>query len=205
MNEGDPAGSSGEGSGERSEAELDQALDRAQAGDGDGFEVLYQAYSEDVARLCRRILAPGPDAEDAANEAFLRARRGFARYDRKQPFRRWLLALTSNLCIDRIRRKQVEGRLFESDAGAEDALPGPAPSPLRMALQEEERRQLLAAIDTLPDRERTLLAMRHFAELSYPEIAETTGLPVERIGSQLHRARVRLRAAFLAQSGGTGR
>ncbi len=165
----------------------------------DAFASLYERHESDVTRLCTRLLGAGPDVEDARSEAFLRARQAFAQYDPSRPFRRWVLGVAANHCIDRLRRRRVEGRIFEAAEVEEGALPGPGPSPLGAALQAEERRRLLEAMDELDDRHRVPLVLRYFAELSYEEIAEATGISSSAIGPLLYRARVKLRAALRAE------
>jgi RNA polymerase sigma-70 factor (ECF subfamily) len=180
------------------------ALARARRGDQGGFGALFESYREDVGRLCARMLGAGPDAEDARSETFLRAQRAFAGYDARQPFRRWLLAVAAHHCIDVLRRRGVEGRLFEPGELEDGALAGPGPSPLRAALRLEERRRVHAALAALPARDRVPLVLRHLAELSYAEIAELTGVPRERIGTLLTRARQRLRARLAEEDAGDG-
>src|SRR5262245_57282563 len=76
------------------------------------FGDLYGAYAEDVGRLCRRLLGPGDEMEDARAEVFFRAQQALASYDAARPFRRWLLAIAAHHCLDRLRRRHIEGRLF---------------------------------------------------------------------------------------------
>lgn len=160
------------------------------------FQTRYAAHAEQVERLCRRLLGPGPAAEDAAQECFLRAQRGEASYDPAQPFRPWLLALVSHHCIDVLRRRSREGRLFSAaDLEAGD-LGDPGPSPLAVALDAEQRARLLGAIDALPDKYRVPLVLRYFQELDYASLAEALDVTRDHVGVLLFRARRQLRAAF---------
>lgn len=170
------------------------AADRpAPASGEDGFEARYQEHADTVQRLCRRMLGHERAGEDAAQEVFLRARRGFAGYDPSQPFRRWLLSVTSHHCIDQLRRRGRELRLFEPrDLDASD-LADAGPSPLHRALDAERRARVLRAIDGLPLKYRLPIALRYFEELDYQEIADLLGVTRGQVGTLLFRAKLRLR------------
>ncbi len=172
---------------------LEQRLRRAQLGDRSALADLYQEFQDDVARLCGRLLRSPVEAEDARAEVFLRVQTALGSYDAERPFRRWLLGIASHHCIDRLRRRQVEGRLFSAEDLDPDGRAARGPSPLALALGEEERRLLSAAIDALPDRYRAPLVLRYFAELSYQEIADQLALRPEQVGVLLHRSKDRLR------------
>ena len=160
------------------------------------FEARYAAEAEALTRLCRRLLGRDGGAEDAVQEVFLRARQGYATYDARLSFRSWLLSIASHYCIDVLRRRSLEGRIFSAadlDAGE---LGAAGPSPLGHALDAERRERLLGAIDALPDRYRVPLALRYFQELDYAGIAEALALSRENVGVLLFRARRMLREAL---------
>lgn len=175
---------------------------RAALGDRAAFADLFGAYERPVARLCRRMLGSDEDAKDARSEVFLRAREALAGYDPRRSFRSWLLAIAAHHCIDQLRRRALEGRLFEAADLSEDTLPSTAPSPLGSALAREQRDQLLAALDALPPRHRAPLVLRYFAELPYDAIAELLGVRARDVGVLLFRAKLRLREAL--SRGGVG-
>ncbi|MCP5065137.1 MAG: sigma-70 family RNA polymerase sigma factor [bacterium] len=188
-------------SGSETPAGVREALGRARLGDRSALAELYLQYREDVGRLCGRLLGSPSEAEDAHSEVFLRAQTALASYDPKRPFRRWLLGIASHHCIDRLRRRQVEGRLFSADDLDPDARVGRGPSPLAAAVGEQERQWLSAAIDALEDRYRAPLVLRYFADLSYREIAEQLELRPGQVGVLLHRAKDRLRRELGRQGG----
>ena len=166
---------------------------RAPGAAGGGFEARYADNAEDVARLCRRLLADPALAEDAAQETYLRARRGQASYDPAQPFRSWVLAIARNHCIDLLRRRSREGRIFDaSDLDPAD-LGAAWPSPLQHAVDTEQRVALLAAVEALPDRYRVPLVLRYFEDLDYAALAAALDLTRDNVGVLLFRARCRLR------------
>ncbi len=161
------------------------------------FDALYREHEDAVARLCRRMLG-AEAARDASQEVFLRARRGFPSWDPARPFRRWLLAIAGNHCVDQLRRRGLEARIFDPRDFASDDLLHPGLSPLREALHAERRSALLDAVDALPDKYRLPLVLRYFQELDYEGIAELLGLTRSQVGTLLFRAKRQLRAALAA-------
>lgn len=158
-----------------------------------GFEARYREHADAVERLCRRMLGRERAGEDAAQEVFLRARRGFASYDPSLPFRPWLLSVASHHCIDQLRRRGRELRLFEPrELDASDLVDAGA-SPLRHALDAERRARVLTALDHLPLKYRLPLVLRYFEELDYQGIAELLGVTRGQVGTLLFRAKLRLR------------
>jgi RNA polymerase sigma-70 factor (ECF subfamily) len=174
--------------------------ERSRPGDPAAFDALFRAHASDVTRVCRRMLGSETAAQDATHEVFLRARRGFDSYDPQRPFRRWLLGIAGHYCIDQLRRKSREARLFDTgDLDAAD-LSDPGPSPLSRALAAETRSQVLQAIDALPLHHRLPLVLRYFHELDYEGIADVLNLSRGQVGTLLFRAKRRLR---LELSGGS--
>ncbi|MEN8181910.1 MAG: sigma-70 family RNA polymerase sigma factor [Myxococcota bacterium] len=182
------------------ERDIRTQVERARGGDAEAFGALFRGFQEDVDRLCRRLLASKEEAGDAGSEAFLRARRALEAYDLDRPFRPWLLAIVAHHCVDRLRRRSREARLFEpEEAGARVADAGP--SPLQGVLQTEQSRRLRAAVEHLPDRYRVPTVLRYFADLDYETIAELLGVSRAQVATLLFRARRRLREGL--SEGGT--
>ncbi|MAE95551.1 MAG: RNA polymerase subunit sigma-24 [Deltaproteobacteria bacterium] len=169
-------------------------LRRVQLGDADALAELHGHFRGDLDRLCRRLLGDPSEAEEARSEAFLRARESLASYDAGRPFRSWLLAVAANLCIDRLRRRALEGRLFRSSDLDASELPARGPSPLQALLGQARREELSRALDALDARYRAPLVLRFYAELSYREIADTLAIRPEQVGVLLHRAKAKLRS-----------
>jgi RNA polymerase sigma-70 factor (ECF subfamily) len=182
------------------ELEIRVCVERARAGDTAAFGELFRAFEADVARLCRRLLGSKEAAGDASSEAFLRARRALDQYRDTRPFRPWLLAIAAHHCVDQIRRRSREAKLFEpEEAGA--TIAGSASSPLTRLLQAEEGRQLRAALEELPDRYRVPIVLRYYADLDYGEVAETLGVSRGQVATLLFRARQRLRQGLAPERG----
>lgn len=175
------------------EATLQAVLPRAHAGDAEAFAAIYRAFSRRVFGLCRHLLESAEAAEDATSEVFLRAQRAMNSYNSTLPFPRWLLSIAANHCIDLLRRRRLEVRLF---APEEPELPEPAgsgPSPLAAVLSEERRAAVRLAIEALPERYRAPLVLRYYADMSYDEIGGALRLPRAQVATLIFRAKKELR------------
>jgi RNA polymerase sigma-70 factor (ECF subfamily) len=185
------------------EASVRALVERSREGDGDAFGELFRFFERDVERLGLRLLGSREDAEDAAHETFLRAGRGLEHYSTGRPFRPWLMAIASHHCLDRLRRRRRERRIFAPEELSPDEIAAPGPSPLQLELDESLRRQVLAAIDALPDRYRAPLVLRYYADLDFGEIAELLEVTRNQVATLLFRARRRLRETLRAADGDT--
>jgi RNA polymerase sigma-70 factor (ECF subfamily) len=95
------------------DARLSAALQRAGSGDKDAFAELYQRFYRRVFGLCRYLLGSAEEAEDATADVFSRLENTMRTYDRAQPFPRWLLSVANHHCLDLLRKRRLEQRLFE--------------------------------------------------------------------------------------------
>jgi RNA polymerase sigma-70 factor (ECF subfamily) len=178
------------------ETELETLVHRARQGDTEAFADLYQRFARRVFGLCKHMLGSTQAAEDAVSEVFLRLQRSMQSYDATLPFPRWLLSVASHYCVDLLRRRRIERRLFATDeAGIEGEGLDTArsPSPLSEALTMERREQLRSAIARLADRYRTVLVMRYYGEMSYDEIAAQLGLQRNHVATLILRGKQELR------------
>jgi len=169
-------------------------VDRALAGDGAAFAALFREYKRDVYCVCRRMLGHAESAEDAVSESFLRARRALDGFDPEQPFRPWLISIAGHHCIDQLRRKSLESRIFSESPMEESQLKSIAPSALVRILAMEERQSLGRAIEVLPARYRLPLLLRYFEDMDYEAIAKSIGVTKKQVGTLLFRAKALLRA-----------
>ena len=180
-----------------SERENPPAPGRARP-DGPEFEELYRQSSDRVLGLCLRMLGARDEAEDAAAEAFLKAHRALARYDPARPFASWILTIASRVCLDRLRRRRLERRLFVPPAEDPAEPVALADRQLRRLLAGESRRRVRRALAGLPERDRQVLVMRYYGELAYDEIASALDLKRNHVAVLIHRAKQRLRLAMAA-------
>jgi len=119
-----------------------------------------------------------------------------ATYDTSRPFTGWLLSVASNHCLDQLRRRTVERRIFDTEALEYRQPSSSGPGPLAEVLAVEERRTVRLAVEDLPDKYKIPLVMRYFGGLSYDEIAGTTGLTRNNVATLLFRAKKMLRKAL---------
>lgn len=169
-------------------------------GDRDAFGELVRMHQGRVFNLALRLLADREEAEDAAQEAFLRAYTGLKGWKGKGPLAAWLYRITLNVCRDLARRRARRAGIFLSlseETGGEGAWEagtgdrGAAILPGVESLEREEvRRYVREALALLPEHYRSALVLFELEGLSYEEIAEMTGAPVGTVRSRLNRARL---------------
>ena len=167
--------------------------------DGDAdFDTLYAAQSRRVLQTCRYLLGSPDEAQDAAQEVFLRARQRFEQYDRERPFASWILGVASHHCIDRLRRRGRETRLFGTADVERVPAPTREPGPLTALLARERGRQVREAVAALPDKYRVPLVLAYFHELAYAEIGAILGIETGHVAVLVFRGRKQLRRMLLA-------
>ncbi len=180
-------------------ARVGDVVQRACGGDPEAFGELYTSFYQRVLGLCRRLLSRQEDAEDAAAEVFLKMQVALASYDPSLPFSRWLLSVARHHCVDKLRRRKLEERLF----AAEDVTPTipdrPESSPLLQVLSLERRRRIREQINRLPTHYRFALVLRYYSEMSYNEIAQTLGMGRNSVKTLMFRARKALRRRMKLQ------
>ena len=162
------------------------------------FETLYRDHYRRVFGLCRRLLGRSVQAEDAAQEVFVRAYRALDRYDTHQPFAGWILSIASNYCVDVLRSRARDGRLFDDVDTEVDALESTAPAVLDALVDAERSAQVRDAIAALPDKYRLPIVLAYYNDANYDEIAHTLGVTRNHVGVLLLRARQLLRHTLAA-------
>lgn len=162
------------------------------------FDALYGPQARRVLQTCRYLLGSPDEAEDAAHEVFLRARQRFEQYDRGRPFASWILGVASHHCIDRLRRRGREARLFGAADVERVAAPAREPGPLTELLVRERGRQVRRAVAALPVKYRVPLVLAYFHDLAYAEIGEILGIERGHVAVLVFRARQQLRRMLSA-------
>jgi RNA polymerase sigma-70 factor (ECF subfamily) len=159
------------------------------AGDPQAFGELVRRYERDVFNLAYRMLNERGEAEDAAQEAFMRAYVNLDRYDPERPFKTWLLSITSNHCIDRLRRRRLTWLSLEEPLPPHPALTSDVPGPEEALLTSERNLLVQEMLANLSPEYRLAVILRYWYDLSYAEIAEMLGTTESAIKSRLFRAR----------------
>jgi RNA polymerase sigma-70 factor (ECF subfamily) len=164
-------------------------IEQALQGDSRAFGQLVQAYERPVYNLTYRMLGDPAEAEDAAQETFLRAYSKLATYQPERKFVNWLLSIASHHCIDRLRRKGRAPQLSLEGPLPPQWLVSSAPRPEQVVNKKQEQERVRQVLDTLPSTYRTAVVLRYWYGMSYQEIAQTMDTTESAIKSRLHRAR----------------
>ncbi len=168
----------------------DELVTRVRGGDQEAFALLVERYKRMVYNLGYRLLGNSHDADDAAQETFLRAYTRLATYAPDGRFGAWLSAICSHWCIDtmRARGRRVQtvalGKVIETDRFISQ-LEGPEDR----AMMQDSYDEVQGWLDALPPQYRVVLTLRYFQDLSYNEIAEALDEPVSTVRMRLFRAR----------------
>ena len=155
-------------------------------GDHEAFEMLVRRHQQSVANLAYRFLADASEAEDIAQETFIRFYLAIARYQPDRPLRPYLLKIARNLCLDHLRKKKpVLADNLDTGATNQD--------PHALLVDAEMSRQVLQAVQSLPVAQRMAVLLQHFEGLSYQKTAEVMATSISAVESLLVRAKKNLR------------
>jgi RNA polymerase sigma-70 factor (ECF subfamily) len=183
------------------QTEATQLMTAVQAGDPDAFNTLVVRLRGRSYQVARALVGSRDDAMDLSQEAFLKVFRARETYNPSQPFLPWFHRILRNTCFSFLRKNKrlkkhslttVGGDGEETDWEIVDEGPGPSEG----LLQDERARIFHEALRSLSSRDREILALRHFKDLAYKEIATTLGIPEGTVMSRLFHARRRLRDAL---------
>jgi RNA polymerase sigma factor (sigma-70 family) len=179
---------------------------RSRTGDVMAYEELVRRY-QDVAVRTAHLVCPEADADDAVQEAFLKAFAALSRFRDGAPLRPWLLRIVTNEARNRRRAAgRRQGLALRAAAASGDGPSGATvPGPEVAVIAAETRAELLTAISSLRDDDREVLGARFLLDLSEAETAETLGVPRGTVKSRTSRALGRLRDALLATDAGDER
>jgi RNA polymerase sigma-70 factor (ECF subfamily) len=178
---------------------------RAADGHLGDFEELLQRYRNRVYRVCYRIAGNVDDAEDWAQECFVRAYRQLRQYNPKLPFAPWLMRVASNVCINLAKSRQVRQDKIQIGLHGDWEPEGPKQDPLYVALRTDEARQIQAAVSCLVPELRQAVALRVVDGLSFNELADTLGVPLQTAASRVRRALIQIREKLHGMEGGVRR
>jgi RNA polymerase sigma-70 factor (ECF subfamily) len=173
----------------------EQIIGRVRGGEIRMFGELVQRYQDPVFGMALRFVGGRGDAEDIAQEAFLRVYRGLDAFKGEAKFSTWVYRITFNLCADWLRRNRRAGRRAATIEEAADVADG------RVNLEEEilesERKDLVrSALDGLDERYRSVIVLLYYQRMSYEQIAAVLDLPVNTVETRLYRARKLLRESL---------
>jgi len=169
-----------------------------QKGDQNAYAEIVELYKEKVYRICYRMLGNRHEAEDAAQEAFIRAYVNIDTYNPAMKFSSWLYRIATNLSIDKLRKKKPDVYLDEEVSGAEgltmySQLPAADASPEDTVETLELQETVQKAIQKLPEKYRSVIVLKYIEDLSLQEISEILDLPIGTVKTRIHRGREALR------------
>jgi RNA polymerase sigma factor (sigma-70 family) len=173
----------------------EELVERAKSGDANAYGELVQAYQGIAFRTAYLITGSEADAEEAAQDGFVKAFYAFGRFRSGEPLRPWLLQIVANEARNRRRSAGRRARLALR-AAEERPSGGAAPSPEDSLLSDERRGALLEAVNDLREEERLVVSCRYFLELSEEETAQALGLRRGTVKSRLSRGLTHLREAI---------
>jgi RNA polymerase sigma-70 factor (ECF subfamily) len=180
-------------------------VSRAAAGDGAAFEVLMRRYNQLLFRTARSILKGDADAEDAVQEAYLRAWRALGSFRSESRLSTWLVRIVTNEALGRLRRTSaqvipLEAAMTSPDSGTQAALTdAPDRGPEQSALRAEVRKIVETRIDLLPEVYRTVFMLRAVEEMSVEDVAQALDIPEATVRTRFFRARGLLREGLASE------
>lgn len=179
----------------------------ARNGDRQAFEELVDMYKDRIYHLAYRMLNFSTEAEDVVQDTFLRVYMNMDRYDENQKFSTWIYRIATNLCIDRLRKRKPNYSLDAEMPDGEGAdwyslLPSDQDTPEEEFVLSETQEQIRKAIQTLPEKYKSVVVLRYLHDMSLQEIGDVLGMPVTTIKTRVHRGREYLRKKLEPDFGG---
>jgi len=171
----------------------------AKTGDRGAFADLVELYKDKIYHLGYRMLGGREEAEDLAQETFLRVFRSLERYDESLKFSTWIYRIGTNLAIDRLRKRKATYSLdadVANDGEGTDwygMLASEEPTPEGRVLLSETQSRIRAAIEALPEKYRSVVILKYLHDMSLQEIGDVLELPVTTVKTRVHRGREFLR------------
>jgi RNA polymerase sigma-70 factor (ECF subfamily) len=172
---------------------IDALVERCLEGDQAAWDAIVRQHWRKVFNIAYKFVGKHDEAEDLAQDVFLRIFKSLHTFDRRANFHTWLFSISRNLCIDHYRSVRKERQTINRDVDANDLAPESTTLSPHAALERRDRVELLrAALDRLAPTLRTAVMMRDVQELSYREIAVGLRLPEGTVKSRINRGRTEL-------------
>lgn len=176
---------------------------RAKAGDMQAFEALILQHEKIVYNVALRMMNHSEDAKDISQEVFLKAYKSIGQFDERAMFSTWLYRITTNTCIDELRRRKgkqsfsLEEEMENEEGSMQRQIADEGETPEESLLRAERGDELKKALAQLTEEHRMAVILRDIRGLSYEEIAEIMGLPMGTVKSRISRARNQLKQEIL--------
>ncbi|WP_088105807.1 RNA polymerase sigma factor SigW [Halalkalibacter urbisdiaboli] len=173
-------------------------IQNVKRGDEEAFGELVELYKDKVYQVAYRMVGNVQEAQDVAQEAFLRAYTNIERFDEQRKFSTWLFRITTNVAIDRLRKKKPDFSLQDEISGAdgltyETQIAADQELPEEQVVTLEMQAWIQHEINQLPLKYRTAIILKYIEDLSLKEISEVLDMPVSTVKTRIHRGREALR------------
>lgn len=172
-----------------------EIVNRCLAGDVNAFEVLIEKYKKAVFNVAFRMMGSREEAEDVSQEAFLRIYNSLSKYNPEYKFMTWAMKITTNLCLDSLRKRKAETTNIDDNFEIKDE----GDTPEEEYIRKENQRLVQDAIMSLPYKYREFLVLFHHRNLSYQEIMDITGESLTIVKNRLYRARQMLKQELISR------
>jgi len=179
---------------ERQKKEDFDLITRAIRGEQKGYEELVKRYKGQLHNLMYRMVHSMQEAEDLVQEAFMKAFGSLANFNYEYAFSTWLYKIATNNCIDHLRKKKLQTYSIDAPIEYKDStysieIPDLTYYPDKEMIRRERNSMIKVAIESLPEKYKTVIYMRHSDELSYEEIASILKIPIGTVKARIFRAR----------------
>ncbi len=179
---------------EQSRIEDKQLIANAIAGNQEAFKRLMKKYHNAIAHLIMRMVGSQGDVEDLTQEAFIKAFNSLQSFNDEFAFSTWLYKIATNNCIDYLRKRKlktfsIDRPISRDDSQQQYEIPDDTHVPDNDILRDQQTTAIQRAIDSLPEKYRLVIVMRHQEERSYEEIAQELDLPLGTVKAHIFRAR----------------
>lgn len=178
------------------EASDKDLMERVRAGDSHSYRLLVERYQSLVYTIALRMVRDHTEAEDIAQDVFLKAYRTLDQFREEASFKTWICKITTNRCID-WRRKHASRQEHTTQVEEAERLADlHEERPEQVLMRRETQREVHRVIEEMPEKYRTILLMYHFQGMSYKDIAEVEQISARTVETRLYRAKSLLRAAM---------
>ncbi len=180
------------------DALINKRIKEVLKGDQNAFAEIVELFQDKLYRICYRMLGNQHEAEDIAQEAFVRAFINIHTFDTNRKFSTWLYRIGTNLCIDRIRKKKPDYYLDAEVAGTEglnmySQIASKEELPEQEVLKMEMQDRVQYEISRLPDKYRAVIVLKYMEDLPLQEISDILEMPLGTVKTRIHRGREALR------------
>jgi len=184
--------------------DISQLINDALTGDQKAFSAIVKRYREQIFHFILKMVKDGAQAEDLTQETFIKAFRALASFNSQYAFSTWLYKIAANNCIDYFRKKKLATTSIDTPIQAKDGqlhrdFPDHQEGPESQLISKERTNEIKVAIDSLPEKYRQAIILRHSQDRSYEEIAKELDLPLGTVKVRIFRAREMLKSKLKDQ------